>query len=227
MAAEFTADIIKIRQSKTTRVKGERINRRELPGDEGVKSIRNLRIVDSSAEKTAGGFFVKKVKTPFKYHEINPVVQQQKWDRLRHLNLPVVNTFRIDPEENVIVMTDVSHNGECQIYDRSRIVKNAERGKIKNLDVLKQEAREVAEKAYDHGNGVFLSLDAYSVVVDKNGTGKLMLLDLGQGSRLLNNGLTEDNKTSFSQQEAIIEANDFVYEVLEGNGSVSFSAFNF
>ncbi len=104
----------------------------------------------------------------------------KKYKKLKENGFPVVPTFRYDPENKYFLMTDLTENGKNIIIDKHEPLKNTNIN-IENIDQIKKEILQTAEKAWN--NEIFLSYDAYAVVVNKETRiGKLYILDIGQMS---------------------------------------------
>ncbi len=153
---------------------------------EGEKTKIDASISKNGRTRELGTMFAKETKVHPKLPETQPQHVLAKHRRLKELGIPTIPTLRYDPAINKYLMTDMTQDGKNKIIDqhnplnRSGII-------IKNLDEVKKEIREVAIKAYNSGNGLFLNSDAYSVVVDENGFGKVCVLDLGAGAYELKN----------------------------------------
>ncbi len=208
---------------RNTQISGKpkRVRQGGRTGDEGQKFKIEATVHSATSTREAGNFFIKKFddtidkKTGQPEH---PLMQQQKWSRLKLLDLPVTPTFRVDMEERQILMSDVTERGKKRIFDTNRTW-SKHFPKIVNASELEEQVSVIADKAYDNGNGVWLSLDAYAIVVDKENRGKIMLLDLGIGSLLLKDGCIEGTNQSVNQDEQLSGAKEFVQEVLQGRGN--------
>lgn len=139
------------------------------------------------------------------------VMKKYLW--LKQHGLPVVPTLRVDIENNRILMTDITEGGKKILIDKHR--KRLEKTVINNRDYLKEELLSTAERAFACGNGVFLDFDAYSIVVNEHGLGKVYLLDLGLLSERLRNFQSisqpsDKYQVRYSLESAIERAKSFI-----------------
>ena len=154
--------------------------------------------------RDAGTYFIKEANPNMSDFDALPPAVMSKYERLKKKKLPVVNTLRFDQKNNNYLMTDVSKNGQNEIIDIHNVLKEA---KIKpiNVEEIKSEIKRLAIQAFDSGNGVLLSHDCYAIIVDEKGIGKVMLLDLGAGTFLLENHTTvELEKPIFVDEETAV-----------------------
>lgn len=185
--SEFSGSFIKESNSKVINVKGTRL--KSIPGgNEGMIAQTNITLEHNGKRRYVPNTMIIKKLEP-EYH-LKPTAYGKnvliKYHWLKTHGLPVVPTLRFDPEKNIILMTDMTLQGKQKIIDRHNPLFPTDKP-IPNIEALKIEAKEVAEKAYAKGNGVFLAADSYAILVDSQGFGKLCLLDFGQLSYKLSN----------------------------------------
>ncbi|HEX7018337.1 MAG TPA: hypothetical protein VF209_05535 [Patescibacteria group bacterium] len=208
---ERTTTIRKPGASREAHVTSQ-LSENKVNGDDGKTYHAQVNLHTKRGEKKAGQFFVKDLVEGRRW-ETTLEQQEQKYLRLKKLGLPVLPTFRIDQEKNSLLMTNLSN---YKIYDNYHHLTSDEREEVKNIDQVSQQVREIAIKAYDNGNGVILSYDAYTLIVNDQGHAEIKLVDLGFGSFLLTDGKTSEG-LRWTEAEALHEANDFVYEIIEGH----------
>lgn len=105
----------------------------------------------------------------------------KKHSYLKEIGLPTVPICRGDVENNLILMTDMTQKNEKTIVDKHNPLEDSS---IENIYDLENQLVNIARAAYH--NDIFLSIDAYSIVVDKKtGRGKICLLDIGANTKFL------------------------------------------
>lgn len=161
---------------------------------EGVFDSADILLHSDGREREVGRMVIKSQGEErmflLPFYQTWPEVLLEKHAWLRSRGFPVVPTFRANVVNNRILMTDVTKNGRKKIIDKHYPLGNNQ--VLVNKQEINSGARAIAQAAYDGGNGVFLYQDAYAVVVDESGTGKLALLDLGMHTFRMRNGMTLD-----------------------------------
>lgn len=160
-------------------------------GTEGDKFLADVRVLaDVSGEHTRS-FFIKRPNELPDCPETTHAAILEKYKWLKSNGFPVPPTYRYDEARKEFVITDMNRLGE--IYDKANPLKK----EINNLDEIITEIKKLAKLSFNDGNGVYLGLDAYSVVVDGENNGHVWLLDLGRGSYRVNEGVDEKGGQSF------------------------------
>lgn len=213
----FDRDItVRNDKDRATRVRLSKF-RRNKNGEEAETGKVVTKVNRGNKSKTLEGLIVKsyqeKVKEGRQYPESEVGMQQQKWRRLKDLGIPVVNTFRIDKEKQIILMTDVTENGSKHYFNADKPISKKFR-KIVNKDDIIQQVKEIAVRSYNNGSGLYLEVDAYALVIDEDGQATVMIVDVGQGSVLLKDGKEENTETPYSLEESQGAAELFLDTVL-------------
>ncbi len=179
---------------------------------EGKISHADISVSFNDNIRRVGSMIVKEISPSMlgytNYATAWPQEVMGKYRWLKGNKLPVVPTLRIDFENNRILMTDMTDNGNKIIIDRHSPIDTS----IENMDALKEELPNIAERAFADGNGVYLNFDAYAIIVNNNGIGEICILDLGLGAYRLKGfelmSLFGGGKI-YSLQEATQEVQDF------------------
>ncbi|MBI2310318.1 hypothetical protein HYU90_00620 [Candidatus Collierbacteria bacterium] len=173
-------------------------------GVEGKKAFGEVIVVGDTKERRGGQLFVKYAIHP---HDslVSDVMKKYYW--LKKKGLPVVPTLRFDDKTNSLLMTDLTDGGKNIIVDSHHSLSEygIKAEQISNLIEIQETLRQIAEQAYDDGEGMKLDDDNYSVVLEKDGfgfKGKVFLVDLGYGAKFIkdlnslsNVGILEGNLT--------------------------------
>jgi len=170
-------------------------------GTEGVKFLADVTSSHDHLRRHTRQFFIKRSNElpgcPETQH--GAILEKYKW--LKENGFPVPPTYRYDSQNREFLITDMTQFGE--IYDKT----NPLRKTMKNMDQVIEEIKIIAKKTFHDGNGVFLGLDAYSIIVDSKNNGHIYLLDLGRGAYRLHDGVDEKGRTKLPQNaEAIAQA---------------------
>jgi hypothetical protein len=185
-------------------------------GDEGNKYKAEVWY----GHKRVGDMFVKELRKQdlLTFQEARWGHMHDKYWWLRRNGFPVPKTFRYDKQNERLLVSDITENGKYTIVDTHTPL--AERGiKLGNRDKVESQVRKIALGAYGEGNGVFLYHDAYTVLVDKNGMGKVCLSDFGRQSYELEKNSIVPGNYNKREEIALQEADIFIgLSLYESNG---------
>ncbi len=179
---------------------------------ESYISENKVTLIHEDQQRIIGKFILKShlghvIENKFNYYEeCNEKNMREKYLRLKKANIPVPKTFRVDESKHKFLMTDLTNNGEKIIFDKHYPDSN---NFIINFDEIKNQVKNIALTAYK--NGIFLSLDAYCVVVDKKTKiGKVFILDFGMNSLIIEN----NTNINLDYKEEAIKESDYFLECL-------------
>lgn len=188
--------------SKKKRGKGQVLSLKRSKDDvvedkwEGRKSFVEVSVSKGGRTRRAGRMFLKELILPEqrvglpeqtdaksvmeKYRRLVRIFQRAVRDSTFDY-VPLPKTLRVSG--NMVLMSDVTEGGKKIIIDNKKDMEEAGVD-IVNIDEVKDEIRKIADIAFD--GGVFLGLDSFSVVVDREtNEGKISLEDFGTGMYLL------------------------------------------
>lgn len=174
-----------------------RADHTESNGTEGDKYYSIVELIRDGRTRRVGRMFLKILNADEAYRNFFPEYgigqYLKKYQWLKKRGFPVVPTFRVNEESEEILMTDVTQNGEKIIIDSGNTLKDTGLT-IQNLEELKKQVAKLSTRAFFEGEGLFLHSDAFSILVDKEGFGELMLLDFGTNSYFLGEELKKDER---------------------------------
>lgn len=181
-------------------------------GVEGNKLTAEVSVVGQKS-RLVGGMFIKYLDAqsadPINWNfegSGEEILAKYTW--LKRRGFPVVPTLRWDAKHKRLLMTDMTVGGHTIVDKHHRMY--LRRISITNQAQLEADILRIARTAYADGNGVFLSSDAYAVVVDQSGLGRVFLLDLGLCSFRLAGGKIVGNQTELTLESAVGQANGFI-----------------
>jgi hypothetical protein len=171
-------------------------------GVEGAVSKVSTTLHNDSANRTVGTMITKEICVLSNLPETRYLELKKKYSYLKKRGLPVVPTFRINREQDTLLMSDVTESGKFILIDKHFPLSKFNK-KIVNIRELHAQIRIIAIKAFNDGNGVVLGSDSYSIVFDPTtNTARVILLDIGRGTYIVSSYRARGRSHSISEELA-------------------------
>lgn len=171
-------------------------------GVEGAVSKVSTTLHNDSAKRTVGTMITKEICVLSNLPETRYSEIKKKYSYLKKRGLPVVPTFRINREQDTLLMSDVTESGKFILIDKHFPISNLDKV-VLNIEELRIQIRKIAIKAFNDGNGVVLGSDSYSLVYDPaTKIARVVLLDIGRGSYVVGNYRARGRSHSISEELA-------------------------
>lgn len=173
-------------------------------GSNGPKYLVSAYVIRGDRERYAGKMVTKQLAEGISSETGSDILEKHQW--LKKKGFPLIPTLRHNPGLNLILMTDMTKDGNFTVRDdHSRTNKKAlklsnSRGLTEQLTLLAQEA------SANPSSVMFLSRDVYALIIDKNSRASVCLMDILRPTFLLfNPDIRQLNQIRLWNLEGVIE----------------------
>lgn len=190
--SDFVREFVKDVDRKGVEVSGDKTEE-VWKGKEGRKAFVSAQIEQDTRNRQLP-MFTKEININFTKtgnYEAEREHILEKYNYLKRNGFPVPPTYRVSKEGSLkILMTDMTEGGRKMVYDIHSDSLPPEN--VVNWSDVKKQLSNIVSLAYK--NKVRINGDAYALVLDPVAkSSRVVLLDLGAGIGIMEDGVTEEN----------------------------------